>query len=81
MFNDNKLNRGIGVPQFNVPTRPPIENRLIVRELKSKLESVPDNLEVFINGNPITKIKSICIDYDKKSACINLKTEEATTNE
>lgn len=70
------MNNKYNVPTFETPERPPSIQEITVRTLKDILDSAPDYLKIYINGNPVTKINSLLIDYDLKAVNLNLKVED-----
>ncbi len=64
------------VPEFVVPKVPPKIDRVTSKDFKSMLETIPDNLTVYINGKLVTEINELNIDYNHYNANINLELEE-----
>ena len=70
----NRFNNG--VPEFVVPKVPTKIDRVTSKDFKSMLETIPNNLTVYINGKLVTKINELNIDYNHYNANINLELEE-----
>ena len=49
------------VPEFVVPKVPPKIDRVTSKDFKSMLETIPDNLTVYINGKLVTEINELNI--------------------
>lgn len=70
------MNSKYNVPTFETPERPPRIQEITVRTLKDILDSAPDYLKIYINGNPVIKANSLLIDYDSKAVNLNLNVED-----